>query len=246
MIARRPGIAGFCFVDPRLAGMWCLLPPRNLSLHGPGIPTTPAPTTVLAQMFYKKARVEYHPVGVVGAIVPWNYPFHNILNPLTAAVFAGNGVVIKVCGSARGVGRALGYSGRDIWVRGGTPPASAAPALCMLWKERQRPAVFIGQPVTHPHPGTHTSYASSRHSNLSSSPKGLRARHLVGPGIPARDRRRAGGRGRAPGPGPHRDRLRRGRQRAGHRRRGQAHLRGQHCHRAQGGAAWGGRGSSGR
>ncbi|KAL6785880.1 ALDH22 [Auxenochlorella protothecoides x Auxenochlorella symbiontica] len=47
-------------------------------------------------MFYKKARVEYHPVGVVGTIVPWNYPFHNILNPLTAAVFAGNGIVIKV------------------------------------------------------------------------------------------------------------------------------------------------------
>ena len=25
-------------------------------------------------MFYKTARVEYHPVGVMGAIVPWNYP----------------------------------------------------------------------------------------------------------------------------------------------------------------------------
>lgn len=32
----------------------------------------------------------------VGAIVPWNYPFHNIFNPLTAAVFAGNSIVIKV------------------------------------------------------------------------------------------------------------------------------------------------------
>ncbi len=48
------------------------------------------------QMFYKAARVEYHPVGVVGAIVPWNYPFHNVFNPLTAALFAGNGLVIKV------------------------------------------------------------------------------------------------------------------------------------------------------
>ena len=47
------------------------------------------------QMFYKAARVEYHPVGVVGAIVPWNYPFHNVFNPLTAALFAGNGLVIK-------------------------------------------------------------------------------------------------------------------------------------------------------
>jgi acyl-CoA reductase-like NAD-dependent aldehyde dehydrogenase len=32
----------------------------------------------------------------VGAIVPWNYPFHNVLNPLTAAVFAGNSIIIKV------------------------------------------------------------------------------------------------------------------------------------------------------
>lgn len=47
-------------------------------------------------MFYKKARVEYVPLGVVGAIVPFNYPFHNIYNPMVAALFAGNGIVIKV------------------------------------------------------------------------------------------------------------------------------------------------------
>lgn len=32
----------------------------------------------------------------VGAIVPWNYPFHNIFNPLSAAVYSGNAIVIKV------------------------------------------------------------------------------------------------------------------------------------------------------
>jgi acyl-CoA reductase-like NAD-dependent aldehyde dehydrogenase len=47
-------------------------------------------------MFYKRARVEYAPCGVVGAIVPWNYPVHNVLNPVSAALFAGNGIVIKV------------------------------------------------------------------------------------------------------------------------------------------------------
>jgi acyl-CoA reductase-like NAD-dependent aldehyde dehydrogenase len=47
-------------------------------------------------LFYKRARVEFHPRGVVGAIVPWNYPFHNLLNPISAAVFAGNAIVIKV------------------------------------------------------------------------------------------------------------------------------------------------------
>lgn len=47
-------------------------------------------------MLHKSARVEFHPLGVIGAIVPWNYPFHNIFNPMLAAVFSGNGIVIKV------------------------------------------------------------------------------------------------------------------------------------------------------
>ena len=88
-------------------------------------------------MFYKAARVEFHPLGVVshglrdrrnlpqlvlvatsgdcarrcpvqvGAIVPWNYPFHNVLNPLTAAVFAGDAIVIKVSASLKVAGRHL-------------------------------------------------------------------------------------------------------------------------------------------
>ena len=47
-------------------------------------------------MMMKNVRVEYTPVGVIGAIVPWNYPFHNIFNPVTAALFSGNAIVIKV------------------------------------------------------------------------------------------------------------------------------------------------------
>ena len=48
-------------------------------------------------MLHKKSKVEFHPLGVIGAIVSWNYPFHNIFNPMLAAVFSGNGIVIKVC-----------------------------------------------------------------------------------------------------------------------------------------------------
>ena len=46
--------------------------------------------------FLKKAWVEWHPRGVLGAIVPWNYPFHNVLNPIAAALLSGNAIVIKV------------------------------------------------------------------------------------------------------------------------------------------------------
>lgn len=47
-------------------------------------------------MMMKTARVEFVPLGVIGAIVPWNYPFHNVFNPVSAALFSGNAIVIKV------------------------------------------------------------------------------------------------------------------------------------------------------
>lgn len=47
-------------------------------------------------MMHKVTRVEHKPVGVMGCIVPWNYPFHNVFNPLVANLFAGNALVIKV------------------------------------------------------------------------------------------------------------------------------------------------------
>ena len=45
---------------------------------------------------HKTSRIEFFPVGLVGAIVPWNYPFHNVLNPIAAALLSGNAIVIKV------------------------------------------------------------------------------------------------------------------------------------------------------
>lgn len=46
-------------------------------------------------LVHKKARLEYHPLGVVAAIIPWNYPFQNIVNPIVPALMAGNAVVLK-------------------------------------------------------------------------------------------------------------------------------------------------------
>ena len=47
-------------------------------------------------MVHKGAHVEYRPLGVIGIICPYNYPFHHIVSPLATALFAGNGAVIKV------------------------------------------------------------------------------------------------------------------------------------------------------
>lgn len=52
------------------------------------------PTNLL--MAYKKNKVVYEPMGVVAALVSWNYPFHNLIGPIISAIFAGNGIVVKV------------------------------------------------------------------------------------------------------------------------------------------------------
>lgn len=45
------------------------------------------------------------PLGVLGVIAPWNYPFHNVYNHIVSGIFAGNAVVSKVseytCWSSR-------------------------------------------------------------------------------------------------------------------------------------------------
>ncbi len=43
-----------------------------------------------------RARVVHQPLGVVGIIVPWNYPLLLAVGPLVAALAAGNGVMIKM------------------------------------------------------------------------------------------------------------------------------------------------------
>ncbi len=43
-----------------------------------------------------RARVLYQPLGVVGIIVPWNYPVLLGLGPMTAALAAGNRVMLKM------------------------------------------------------------------------------------------------------------------------------------------------------
>ncbi|KAF1997864.1 aldehyde dehydrogenase [Amniculicola lignicola CBS 123094] len=46
-------------------------------------------------MMYKKNEVIWQPLGVVAALVSWNYPFHNLVNPIISAIFAGNAIIVK-------------------------------------------------------------------------------------------------------------------------------------------------------
>jgi acyl-CoA reductase-like NAD-dependent aldehyde dehydrogenase len=46
-------------------------------------------------LMHKAGRIEYRPLGVVGCIVPWNYPFQNVFASLVAPLMAGNAVIVK-------------------------------------------------------------------------------------------------------------------------------------------------------
>ncbi|WP_407314486.1 coniferyl aldehyde dehydrogenase [Pseudomonas sp. nanlin1] len=54
-----------------------------------------------------KARVEYQPLGVVGVIVPWNYPVFLAMGPLVGALAAGNRVMLKISEATPATGELL-------------------------------------------------------------------------------------------------------------------------------------------
>jgi acyl-CoA reductase-like NAD-dependent aldehyde dehydrogenase len=83
-------------------------------------------------MVHKRAWKRYEPVGVVGVISPWNYPFTLAMTPLVTALAAGNAVVLKPSEVTPAVGEAIrGLFSGDEWpdlvqvVQGGGPTGEA-------------------------------------------------------------------------------------------------------------------------
>ena len=56
----------------------------------------PSRRSVGLQFMPASAKVIYQPLGVVGVIVPWNYPLFLAIGPLVGALAAGNRVMIKM------------------------------------------------------------------------------------------------------------------------------------------------------
>ncbi|MGM3386596.1 coniferyl aldehyde dehydrogenase [Stutzerimonas stutzeri] len=54
-----------------------------------------------------RARVIYQPLGVVGIIVPWNYPLYLAIGPLIGALAAGNRVMLKMSEATPATGQLL-------------------------------------------------------------------------------------------------------------------------------------------
>ncbi|HUX13328.1 MAG TPA: aldehyde dehydrogenase family protein, partial [Spirochaetia bacterium] len=57
--------------------------------------------------FNKKTVIRREPLGVVGIISPWNYPFGIPIHEVITALLSGNGVVLKVATQAQPVGELI-------------------------------------------------------------------------------------------------------------------------------------------
>ena len=51
-----------------------------------------------------RSRVHYQPLGVVGIVVPWNYPLYLAVGPLVSALAAGNRALVKMSEAAPATG----------------------------------------------------------------------------------------------------------------------------------------------
>ena len=65
----------------------------------------------------KKGHFTYEPIGVVGVIAPWNYPWSIPFGEVAIALMAGNGVVLKPASLTPLLGEAI----RRVFEKGGLP-----------------------------------------------------------------------------------------------------------------------------
>src|SRR3954454_9130705 len=63
----------------------------------------------------KRARIAYEPLGVVGVIAPWNYPWSIPFGEVALALMAGNGVVLKPASLTPLIGQRI----QDVFERAG-------------------------------------------------------------------------------------------------------------------------------
>ncbi|MCC6234688.1 MAG: NAD-dependent succinate-semialdehyde dehydrogenase [Verrucomicrobiales bacterium] len=86
----------------------CATACEHLVRHGAG---WLAPETVDTEASY--SAVHYEPLGTVLAIMPWNFPFWQVIRCAASALLAGNSVVLKHASNVTGCARALGALFRD-------------------------------------------------------------------------------------------------------------------------------------
>ncbi len=69
----------------------------------------------------KKSFIEYEPIGVIGIIEPWNYPFYLPFSVITKTLITGNTFIFKPSSTVSAIGKLI----EDILTRSGIPEGVA-------------------------------------------------------------------------------------------------------------------------
>jgi coniferyl-aldehyde dehydrogenase len=78
-----------------LADVWPVVSSARETLKSLAHWMKPKSVGVGLELLPGRARILYQPVGVVGVISPWNYPFQLAIMPIIAALAAGNRIMLK-------------------------------------------------------------------------------------------------------------------------------------------------------
>ena len=87
-----------------------------------------------------RVQVSYQPKGVVGVIVPWNFPVYLAVGPLIAALAAGNRVMLKMSEITPATNAALARLLGEVF---------AEDEVAVVGEELSDPAVFSALPFDH-------------------------------------------------------------------------------------------------
>lgn len=87
-----------------------------------------------------RLRVQYQPKGVVGVVVPWNFPVYLALGPLVAAIAAGNRVMIKLPEITPATNAMLKRMLAEVF---------SEDEVCVFGEEITNPSLFTSLPFNH-------------------------------------------------------------------------------------------------
>ena len=93
----------------------------------------------------KKSAFSYEPIGVVGVIAPWNYPWSIPFGEVAIALMAGNGVVLKPASLTPLIGQRI----QEVFERAGLArgarcgPCTAAARSARRWSSRRAGKIFF-------------------------------------------------------------------------------------------------------
>ncbi len=131
-----------------------------------------------------RSRVLCQPLGVVGIVVPWNYPLYLAIGPLTAALAAGNRAMVKMSETTPVTGALLArlvehhFPDGEISVANGGP--EVAQAFCALPFDH---LLFTGSTAI----GRHVLHAAADNLTPVTLELGGKSPALVGRGFPVEE-----------------------------------------------------------